>query len=346
MLKKIILPVILLIFTQQDFYGARKVESEYPSKLEVNRSYVGEEEENRDKHGMDDFYGMEQNLYVTRQVESEYPSKWEIDLDHMRNEQLAYPYGGGNRGFYDMEKKVEDEYQPEYEINHKKEEYSDQKVIDDFSGPEIKRRDSGADNIAPFKAVQNNREWGGINDWVNVDFSGSNKKYPKLWLLWTIFDNIHFQYGGSKIWKHGEAYYGLSNGIGFFPSFLNFGWLKIGIIDAHINVINLILDFIKNYIQRKNESNDSIGDLLLFPIIMNPCFNFHIFSVKILNCIKIKLVAPLTLLPFFEAFISERENGIGKAWYITYNTDKQISWWYGLLSPRIEINIPGIIDLF
>ena len=184
-------------------------------------------------------------------------------------------------------------------------------------------------------------DWKSINSWVNRNESGE-KKYPKLWLLWTIFDNVTFQYGGSKIWKHGEAYYGLSNGIGFFPSFLNFGWLKVGIIDAHINVINLLLDYIKNYIKCKKNKEDSILDLLLIPIVINPCFNIHIISVKILNCIKIKLVAPLTiwLLTGDDNLVGTSENKKSTAWYITYNTDKQISWWYAFWSPRIEINIP------
>ena len=78
--------------------------------------------------------------------------------------------------------------------------------------------------------------WFGVDRYMNKD---------KLWLLWAILDNLTFQYGGSKLWKHGEAYYGLSNGIGFFPSDLNFEWLKIGIVDAHINVINTIIKYIK-----------------------------------------------------------------------------------------------------
>ena len=72
------------------------------------------------------------------------------------------------------------------------------------------------------------------NFWCGVD-SYMNKE--KLVYLWMFLDSVPFQYGGSKIWKHGETYYGLSNGIGFFPSVLNFGWLKIGFVDAHINVI-------------------------------------------------------------------------------------------------------------
>ena len=198
--------------------------------------------------------------------------------------------------------------------------------------------------------------WMSINNWVNVDDTKKNgKQYPKLWWLWAILDNVPFQYGGSKIWEYGEAYYGLSNGIGFFfPSILNFGWLKIGIGDAHINVINLILDSFKNYIQCKTEVEKEICvefdilHILLPPIFINLFFNFHIFSVKILNCIKIKLLAPLTL-PFVS--YSNNHSVIGTkeystAWYITYNRDGQISWWYALLSPRIEINIAGIIDLF
>ena len=65
--------------------------------------------------------------------------------------------------------------------------------------------------------------WENINNWVNRDETKEGKKYPKLWWLWAILDNAPWQYGGSKIWKHGEAYYGLSNGIGFFLSYLNFG---------------------------------------------------------------------------------------------------------------------------
>ena len=190
--------------------------------------------------------------------------------------------------------------------------------------------------------------WGSINNWVNRDESNA-KKYPKLWLLWAIVDNIPFQYGGSKIWKHGEAYHGLSNGIGFFPSFLNFGWVKIGFVDAHINVINLILDYFKNFIQLKYEKQTDILQFLLLPIFANLVFNIHIFSVKILNCIKIKLVAPLTLIYVADgmarSMIGAKEGEKkGTAWYITYNTDCQISWLYALLSPRIEINIAGIID--
>ena len=187
--------------------------------------------------------------------------------------------------------------------------------------------------------------WEKVNRYMNED---------KLSYLWVFLDNVPFQYGGSKIWKYGEAYYGLSNGIGFFFSFLNFEWLKIGIGDAHINVINLILDYFKNYIQCKTEVEKEISVkfdilyILLPPIFINLLFNFHIFSVKILNCIKIKLLAPLTL-PFVSydnnhSVIGTKE--YSTAWYITYNREGQISWWYALLSPRIEINIAGIINYF
>ena len=214
----------------------------------------------------------------------------------------------------------------------------------------MKKKEGEVDDLEQFDTItkEDSTDWKSINNWVNRDESREEGGYyPKLWLLWTILDNITFQYGGSKIWKHGEAYYGLSNGIGFFPSFLNFGWLKVGIVDAHINVINLILDFIKNYIQCKKDQEKSKGEFdntifLLLPILVNSFFNIHIFSVKILNCIKIKLVAPLTiwLLTGDDNLVGTSENKKSTAWYITYNTDKQLSWWYALLSPRIEINIP------
>ena len=183
--------------------------------------------------------------------------------------------------------------------------------------------------------------WKTINNCINKDITRKDgKSYPKLWLLWAFLDNVPFQYGGSKIWKHGEAYYGLSNGIGFFFSFLNFGWLKVGICDVHINVINLILDYFKNFIYLKSEKKFEILPFLVLTICVNLFSNIHIFSVKILNCIKIKLVAPLFL--GFNGYVGTKEDST--AWYITYNEDDQISGWYGLLSPRIEINIPGIIN--
>ena len=183
--------------------------------------------------------------------------------------------------------------------------------------------------------------WESINNCVNID----GTLYPKLWWLWAIVDNVPFQYGNSKMWKHGEAYYGLSNGIGFFPSVLNFGWLKIGFVDAHINVINLFLDYLKNFIQCKTDKKNDILPYLSRPICINLLFNIHIFSVKILNCIKIKLISPLTLLLALDGDQHFVDKG-GTAWYITYNESGQIPWSYALLSPRIEINIPGIIKYF
>ena len=232
--------------------------------------------------------------------------------------------------FYSMEEEVE---------------YSVQDVIDDLNEVAVKIGYTSADNMLHFKELQNNRKLRVINNWVNKDLSGDKKEsYPKLWWLWTILDNIIFQYGGSKIWKHGVAYYGLSNGIGFFPSVLNFGWLKVGIVDAHINVINLILDFIKNYIQCKNGRKHDKLEFIIPPIGINLFFNIHIISFRILNCIKIKLVAPLTilLLTADNSFVGTRGDKDRTAWYITYNTDNQISWWYALLSPRIELNIPEL----
>jgi len=213
-----------------------------------------------------------------------------------------------------------------------------------------------AETVDPgMLGLQNEKDqvsiWEYINNWVNVDDTKKNvKQYPKLWWLWAILDNVPFQYGGSKIWKYGEAYYGLSNGIGFFLSFRNFKWLKIGIGDIHINVINLILDYFKNFIQFKADTKRDISDFLFDPIIMNLFFNIHILSVKILNCIKIKLIAPFTILFLVDDdekfFVDTSETNISTACYITYNRDDQISWWYALLSPRIEINIAGIIDYF
>ena len=202
--------------------------------------------------------------------------------------------------------------------------------------------------ISANKTLENEhqrKKWMPINNWVNRDESReASGYYPKLWWLWAFLDNIPFQCGKTKILEHIEAYYGLSNGICFFPSFLNFGWLKIGFVDAHINVINLILDYIKNFIQRKTEKQTDVLSFLIPPIGVNLFSNIHIFSVKILNCIKIKLVAPLTL--YLDGYVGVRGAEKNTQWYITYNEDNQISWWYGLLSPRIELNISGIINYF
>ena len=136
--------------------------------------------------------------------------------------------------------------------------------------------------------------WEKVNRYMNED---------KLSYLWVFLDNVPFQYGGSKIWKHGEAYYGLSNGIGFFPSFLNFGWLKIGIGDAHINVINTIIKFMKTYtaiaynyyytlkeysVEHENPVwLNSLKWWLFYTVVTD----IHLFSFKFFNCVKIKIIS-------------------------------------------------------
>ena len=221
----------------------------------------------------------------------------------------------------------------------------------EFYGMKMKNEDSSK-NI-----------WKTINDYVNVEITEDGKSYPKLWLLWAFLDNVPFQYGGSKIWKHGEAYYGLSNGIGFFPSFLNFGWLKIGIGDIYINVINAITNYIKIYVYKKykyyniiynrhNYKRDnyiswtSLRDCLLLSVIKT---DMHLLSLKFYNFVKIKIIS----LVFLVKYIGKRKfpGNDGKSWYLmyaTYSTTEyeEVSKLYLLLSPRIEINIPELINYF
>ena len=137
--------------------------------------------------------------------------------------------------------------------------------------------------------------WSGVNDYMN----GKNLKY-----LWFFLDNVPFQYGGSKTWKHGEAYYGLSNGIGFFPSFLNFGWLKVGMVDAHINVINTIIKYMKTYTvitydyyyqviekdEEKKHKNPVWLNSLKWWLFYTVVTDIHLFSFKFFNCVKIKII--------------------------------------------------------
>jgi hypothetical protein len=98
---------------------------------------------------------------------------------------------------------------------------------------------------------------------------------------------------------------------------------------------------------REKNNNHHTLNFLLFPILTYPFFSIHIISVKIFNCVKIKIVAPLILV--VKALLGidmVGDSDKGTAWYITYNKNNQISWWYALLSPRIEINIPEIIKYF
>ena len=201
--------------------------------------------------------------------------------------------------------------------------------------------------------------WESINSWVNRNESGE-KKYPKLWLLWTIFDNVTFQYGNSKRWKHGEAYYGLSNGIGFFPSALNFGWMKVGIVDAHINVINTIIKYMKTYTaikydyyyrqndeSRKKHENPVWLNSLKWWLFYTVVTDIHLFSFKFFNCVKIKIIS-------LGALITDKINrnlldDYDDSWYFffdVFNEQLTVPGDYFILSPRIELNIPGIIDLF
>ena len=195
------------------------------------------------------------------------------------------------------------------------------------------------------------------NFWCGVD-SYMNKE--KLVYLWMFLDSVPFQYGGSKIWKHGETYYGLSNGIGFFPSVLNFGWLKIGIGDAHINVINTIIKYIKTYtaitfdyyykLKRKDTENyhknsvwlNSLKWWLFYTVVTD----IHLFSFKFFNCVKIKIIS-------IGAFVTSKINkdllGEYFFWYFHFNFSHEqliVPKRFFMLSPRIEINIAGIIDYF
>ena len=199
-----------------------------------------------------------------------------------------------------------------------------------------------------------------------VSFFGKVNRYMnknKLSYLWMFLDNVPFQYGGSKILKHGEAYYGLSNGIGFFPSFLNFGWLKIGIGDTHINVINTIIKFMKTYtaiaynyyykLRDKNNNNHHKNPLWLnilkWWLFYTVVTDIHLFSLKFFNCVKIKIIS---IGAFVTNYINDSLLYPGEDhWYFSFffnSLDEQLKVpeKFFILSPRIEINIPRIIDLF
>ena len=192
-----------------------------------------------------------------------------------------------------------------------------------------------------------------------VSFFGKVNRYMnknKLSYLWMFLDNVPFQYGGSKILKHGEAYYGLSNGIGFFPSFLNFGWLKIGIVDAHINVINLILVGFKHLIKQKSGREDyySVEANILYPLYYNSVITgIHLLSFNLLNCLKVKIISiGAIILKKMGKIITGDDIGCYH-WYhscsyscYSLNNYGLLSSSYLLLSPRIEINISGIVKYF
>ena len=186
-------------------------------------------------------------------------------------------------------------------------------------------------------------------------------KKDKLSYLWVFLDNVPFQYGGSKIWQHGEAYYGLSNGIGFFPSSLNFGWLKIGIGDAHINVINTIIKFMKTYTaiawedyyhKQKNENlktheNPVWLNSLKWWLFYTVVTDIHLFSFKFFNCVKIKIlsIGAVVTSKINRGLLDDTDD----SWYFYFGFEKEqlkVPGDYFILSPRIEINIAGIIDLF
>ena len=196
--------------------------------------------------------------------------------------------------------------------------------------------------------------------WLEVD---RYMNRDKLWLLWAILDNVPFQYGNSKIWKHGEAYYGLSNGIGFFPSDLNFGWLKIGIVDAHINVINTIIKYMKTYthikydyyymlkgchLQHKNPVwLNSLKWWLFYTVVTD----IHLFSFKFFNCVKIKIISiGAVVSKIFSNKITYDGLDRTHPWYFAFRFSPcqylQLYKYYFLFSPRIELNIAGIIDYF
>ena len=204
-------------------------------------------------------------------------------------------------------------------------------------------------------SISSSIKWETINNYVNVDKSNDKEEsYPTLKWVWVFLDNVPFQYGSSKIWKHGEAYYGLSNGIGFFPSPLNFGWIKIGIIDVHINVINFILVGFKYFVARKYSGQEySLWKNILYTIYYNSVITgIHLLSFNFLNCIKIKIISIGMTIGIYTDLIKNEERD--DAWYHTCfygcknitDTCLDMSSAYLMLSPRIEINISGIINYF
>ena len=200
--------------------------------------------------------------------------------------------------------------------------------------------------------------WLGVDNYMNVPVD------DKLSYLWTIFDNIPFQYGGSKIWKHGEAYYGLSNGIGFFPSALNFGWMKVGIVDAHINVINTIIKYMKTYTAIKYDYYYTVDCILKNKYAVqhkNPVWlnsfkwwlfytvvtDIHLFSFKFFNCVKIKIISLGAIVTY--EIKDDLLNSYKKHWYFYfsfYDDKLVVPKNYFIFSPRIEINIPELITYF
>ena len=199
-------------------------------------------------------------------------------------------------------------------------------------------------------------KWESINNWMNqycCKKSGNEiiSTFPKLWLLWAILDNLTFQYGNSsKIWEHSEAYYGLSNGIGFFPSFLNFGWLKVGIGDAHINVINTFLCIPRIFISEMSRNNASFLYAFESFFAYHLVFGIHLLSFEIFKCVKIRLTSIIACIVYMLECIFKfkflKEEKKSCSWYARTLGEIYMSNTYILLAPSIEINISEIINYF
>ena len=195
--------------------------------------------------------------------------------------------------------------------------------------------------------------------WLEVDNYMNVPVDDKLSYLWMFLDNVPFQYGGSKIWKHGEAYYGLSNGIGFFPSALNFGWMKVGIVDAHINVINTIIKYMKTYTHikydyyymlkecKQQHKNPVWLNSLKWWLFYTVVTDIHLFSFKFFNCVKIKIISLGAIVTY--EIKDDLLNSYKKHWYFYfsfYDDKLVVPMNYFIFSPRIEINIPELITYF
>ena len=237
------------------------------------------------------------------------------------------------------------------------------------------------DNLEPISVqeIQKNREtrknynyYLEKSCYINHNYRGNISTAPLFWPLWAFFDNVLFQYGGSKkIWKHVQVYYGLSNGICFF---LNFKWFKIGIMDVHINVITFILNYIRisvagkvRYYARAVDKirKRGIGPPLL-PLTEYRCYFYrdmcfslimtgiHLLSFNFLNCVKIKIISLGGCLAVYygleEFIVGDQNDRLYFKFYI-HDLEELVRFentngLYLLLAPRIEINIPGIIKYF
>ena len=178
---------------------------------------------------------------------------------------------------------------------------------------------------------------------------------------WLVGNHLRLNVGSTKRFYNGvEVFYGISNGISWFPRFLRLGrYFNLGIGELNINILGGIYDFVRcmyryAYIPDPSDSSQVnakkkrrawrryIVACLLLNVL---CGNMYIVSLRIINGFKFNFFNLANIINLicngglwgFDSYSD---------WWLHswFEINKKFNILYGLFVPRIEIDIIPFIE--